>query len=107
MIPSFSVSAIIRPNGQLTYLHIKDMVFHMKTTLNIHDSVMRKLREASGRRGMTMSALVEAGLRRVLDEDQTSMREQKRLVELPSWAGGEARVDICNREALYAAMEET
>ena len=35
---------------------------HMKTTLNIDDSVMQRLREAAARRGTTMSALVEAGL---------------------------------------------
>ena len=38
----------------------------MKTTLNIDDSVMQRLREEAAQRGTTMSALVEAGLRRVL-----------------------------------------
>lgn len=33
----------------------------LKTTLNIDDSVMQRLREESARRGTTMSALVEAG----------------------------------------------
>ena len=40
----------------------------MKTTLNIDDTVMRRLREEAARRGTTMSALVEAGIRRILDE---------------------------------------
>ena len=42
------------------------MVLHMKTTLNIDDSVMQRLREEAARRGTTRSSLVEAGLRRVL-----------------------------------------
>ena len=42
----------------LTYTHIMDMVFHMKTTLNIDDGVMSRLREEAARRGVTMSALV-------------------------------------------------
>jgi len=44
------------------------MVSHMKTTLNIDDTVMKRLREEAVRRGTTMSALVEAGLRLVLAE---------------------------------------
>lgn len=46
------------------------MVIHMKTTLNIDDSVMQRLREEAARRGKTMSELVEAGLRRVLEEPE-------------------------------------
>ena len=82
------------------------MVFHMKTTLNIDDGVMKRLREESGRRGMTMSALVEAGLRRVLDEKKGSRGSRDELPEMPSWPGGSAQVDVSNREALYAVMEE-
>ena len=35
------------------------MVCHMKTTLNIDDTVMRRLKEAAEQRRTTMSALVE------------------------------------------------
>ena len=38
----------------------------MKTTLNIDDTVMQRLREEAARRGTTMSAFVEAALRSVL-----------------------------------------
>ena len=55
---------------------------------------------------MTMSALVEAGLRRVLDENKESKRSRNELPELPSWSGGPTQVDVSNREALYAAMEQ-
>ena len=60
----------------------------MKTMLNIHDTVMRKLREEPGRRGVTMSTLVEAGLRRVLDENQVSRSMKEELPDMPSWSGG-------------------
>ncbi len=36
----------------------------MRTTMNIDDTVMQRLREEAARCGTTMSALVEAGLRR-------------------------------------------
>ena len=82
------------------------MVFHMKTTLNIDDSVMQRLREDAARQGRTMSELVEAGLRRVLNEPAGGRdREQSSLAELPRWSSGGARVDPADREALYDAME--
>src|SRR5436190_24126097 len=46
-----------------TYSHITDMVFHMKTTLNIDNTVMSRLRREAARQDKTMSELVEAALR--------------------------------------------
>lgn len=83
-----------------------NMVLHMKTTLNIADSVMSRLREEAARRGVTMSVLVEAGLRRVLDEHRETGGPGGRLPALPSWSGGEPRVDLANRNELYAVMED-
>ena len=83
------------------------MVFHiMKTTLNIGDSVMLRLREEAARRGTTMSALVEAGLRRVLAAPPPGENQSETLPTLPSWNGGKELVDIANREELYRVMEE-
>ena len=81
------------------------MVSHMKTTLNVDDSVMQRLREEAARRGTTMSTLVEAGLRRVLAAPKI-VDAPEPLPPLPSWNGGEELVDIADREALYRAMEE-
>ena len=83
----------------------RGMVFHMKTTLNIDDSVMQRLREEAARRGTTMSALVEAGLRRVLAEPVPVDGRSNELAPLPSWNSGGALVDIGNRDELYRAME--
>ena len=82
------------------------MVFHMKTTLIIDDSVMRRLREEAARRGTTMSSLVEAGLRRVLSEPGSTDAPSAELPPLPTWNGGKELVDISNRDLLYRAMEE-
>ncbi len=78
----------------------------MKTTLNIDDSVIQRLREAAARRGTTMSALVEAGLRRVLAEPKQMDAPSGGLAPLPTWHSGGFRVDIADRDALYQAMEE-
>ena len=78
----------------------------MKTTLNIDDSVMQRLREVAAQRGTTMSALVEAGLRRVLAAPEAGGEQRKVLPPLPTWRSGGFRVDIANRDALYRMMEE-
>ena len=81
------------------------MVFHMKTTLNIDDTVMQRLREEAARRGTTMSALVEAGLRRVLEEEPGQGEGRRALPPLPAWSSGGARVDVADRGALHDLMD--
>ncbi len=77
------------------------MVFHMKTTLNIDDTVMNLLRQEAARSGRTMSELVETALRRLLEERPKPCG----LSPLPTFDGGGALVDVADREALYQAME--
>ena len=90
----------------LTYRNIGNMVFHMKTTLNIDETVMQRLREEAARRGTTMSVLVEAGLRQVLSASSSSGGPPGTLPPLPIWRSGGARVDIANREELYRILDE-
>ncbi len=80
------------------------MVSHMKTTLNIDDTVMRRLREEATRRGTTMSELVEAGLRRVLAQVPGEESARSALPPLPVWRSGGARIDVADRDALYETM---
>jgi hypothetical protein len=74
----------------------------MKTTLNIDDTVMERLKRESVRQGRTMSELVESALRLFF---QLSRRKPAGLVDLPSFEGGGALVDIASRDELYGAME--
>jgi hypothetical protein len=77
------------------------MVFHMKTTLQIDDTVMAQLKREAARQGRTMSELVETALRNLF-------RVQKKPTELPPlpvFHSGGAVVDVADREALYQAME--
>jgi len=77
------------------------MVFHMKTTLMIDDTVMAQLKRESARQGRTMSELVETALRLLF----RSRRHAGDLPALPTMRSGGTRVDITDREALYQAME--
>ncbi len=77
------------------------MVFHMKTTLQIDDKVMARLKREAARQGRTMSELVETALRGLF----RARKEPVRLAPLPTFRSGGALVDISDREALYRAME--
>jgi hypothetical protein len=78
------------------------MVFHMKTTLIISDQVMVRLREEAARRGETISELVEAALRLLLEPQPETQGD---LPPLLSFDGGGALVDVADRDALYKVME--
>ena len=73
----------------------------MKTTLNISEQVMRKLKQEAARTGTTMSELVESALRESLEKRERPVPE----VRLPSFKGGTATVDVSSRDRLYDIME--
>jgi len=77
------------------------MVFHMKTTLNIDETVMAQLKREAARQGRTMSELVETALRSLF----RARKKSGVLPPLPVFHSGGAVVDVADREALYQAME--
>jgi len=77
------------------------MVYHMKTTLNIDDTIMAELKREAARQGRTMSDLVETALRLLL----RSQRKRGAIPPLPTFHSGGALLDIADRDALYHAME--
>lgn len=85
----------------MTYSHTANMVSHMKTTLNIDDSVMARLKREAARQGRTMGELVETALRRLFQAE----RKGGSLPPLPRLKSGGHLVDVVDREALYGAME--
>jgi hypothetical protein len=84
----------------LTVCHIRDMVIHMKTTLNISDVTMREVKREAARRRQTMSEMVEAALRTIIEPTQRGGK----LPPLPEFSGGGLRVNVANRDALYNVM---
>lgn len=79
------------------------MVFHMKTTLNIDDTVMARLRQEAARRQRTMSELVEAGLRLLFQPGRPG--PESKLPPLPKLHSGGNVVDVADRDALFQAMD--
>jgi len=84
----------------LTYRNPYRMANHMKTTLNIDDSVMALLKREAARRGCTMSELVESALRLL----PRSQKKRGELPPLPTFKSGGPLVDIADRDALYHAI---
>ena len=78
-----------------------DMVFHMKTTLNIDEGLMERLKTEAARQGRTMSNLVETALRGFFRGQKT----RHDLSPLPTFRSGGTLVEVADREALYQVME--
>jgi predicted transcriptional regulator len=74
----------------------------MKITLEIDDAVAEMLQREAKRRGATTSALVEASLRWILDEERTT---DDWINSLPSWNSGGLLVDVSNRDELYRVLD--
>ena len=82
------------------------MVSHMKTTFNIDDTLMQQLRLEAARRGVTMTEIVESGIRHMIASGDGKQQAAQELRPLSSWHGGGALVDIANREELFRKFDE-
>ena len=77
----------------------------MKTTFNIDDALMQQLREEAARRGVTMTQIVESGIRHMITAEDEPNDAQEKPFNLPSWPMGIDRVDIANRDELYRIFD--
>ncbi|MBM4325387.1 MAG: ribbon-helix-helix protein, CopG family [Deltaproteobacteria bacterium] len=68
----------------------------MKTTLNIDDALMARLRREAAKQGCTMSELVESALRLLF----RSQKKSGKLPPLPTFKSGGSLVDIADHHAL-------
>lgn len=75
---------------------------YMKTTFNVNDQVMARLRREAARQGRTMPELVETALRGLF----TRRPAAEVLPPLPRFNAGCARVDVADCDALYSVMDE-
>ena len=80
---------------------IADTVSGMEVTFDIDRAMVRRLADEAVRRRTTKSALVAAGLRRILSEPESADTHPDTLPPLPVWKSGGWRIDIANHEELY------
>ncbi len=76
----------------------------MKTTLNIDDTVMDRLRAEAARTGRTMGEVVETALRLLLE---TRRQVPPALPPIPTFRAGTPHVDVADRNALADRMQSS
>ncbi len=76
---------------------------HMKTTVEIADALLDEARDHARRNGTTLRALVEEGLRLMLDEDP-SVREER--FELLVWGEAGLKPGVEWRDLVRLSYEE-
>lgn len=73
-----------------------------RTTLILEDGCMDRIRELARRQGRTMSELVNE----LLAEGLQKRRAPQKSPTLPTFAMGKPRVDLADRDALEAVMDD-
>jgi hypothetical protein len=77
------------------------MIFHMKTTLNIPESLMKELKKRAAENGQTLSDTLADVLQKGLQHQRTNAKLRK----LPVYDCGKVYVNVADRDQLYRAME--
>ena len=80
------------------------MLKHMRTTLNIDDELMSRVKETAARTGRTITALVGDALAKEVAGD-TVGRSNFSLRWTPVEGIAAAGVDLSDRDSLYEKME--
>lgn len=78
----------------------------VRTTIRLDEEVLREAKALAARRGRTLTALIEDGLREQLRRAEQSPLRGK--VELPTWSGGQLRpgVDLDDSAATWDLLDE-
>jgi hypothetical protein len=77
------------------------MIFHMKTTLNIPESLMKELKKRAAETGQNLSET----LADVLQKGLQPQRAKGKLRKLPVYDCGKVYLNVADRDQLYRAME--
>ena len=76
----------------------------MRTTLDIDDHLMRRVRRLAAETGRTLTSIVELGLREVLDREKRGSSYRLQWITVPG--GPQPGVDLADRDALLERMED-
>ena len=76
----------------------------MRTTVDIDDPILKDLKKIQQKEGKSLSRLISDLLARALGERKSGKASAKPVRWISKAMG--ARIDLADREALYAAMEQ-
>ncbi len=83
------------------------MLRHMRTTVRLDPALMAKAKEEAARRGETLTALIERGLRLILARPVRQRRKPRIRIPVSTARGGtRPGVDLDNSAALLDILEE-
>jgi len=76
----------------------------MRTTVNIDDPILKEVKALQTKQGKSLGRLISDLLARALHQEHRAARQERRQ---PTWIcrGMGARIDLADKEALYAAIE--
>ena len=76
----------------------------MRTTVNIDDPILKELKAVQKKEGKSLGRLISDLLAQALGERKSAQRPTRSAVWISKPMG--ARIDLADREGLYAAMEQ-
>ncbi len=82
------------------------MLKHMRTTLNIQDDLMKRVKKHASETGSTITEVVEEALRAAV-AGQAPRRERYTLTWKPVAGRTLPGIDLSDRDSLYDAMERS
>lgn len=75
----------------------------MKTTMNLPDALLEAVKRRASDEGRTQTSVVEEAIRRLLQDGESV--QHRRMPTFGESGQNALRVDLEDREALYAALE--
>lgn len=97
---------VLRTAPTLTYRHTAHMLWCMRTTVRLDEALLDRAREEASRRGVTLTSLIEQGLRLVLRRPlKRSDRPHVSLPECRAGGGVLPGVDLDDSSSLLDRME--
>lgn len=88
----------------MTDICLNDMLICMRTTLNLDDNLMRAVKRRAAETGRTLSSMIEAALREMLEQGKKT-KHSYRLRWVTVKGGVQPGVDLADRDALIDRME--
>ena len=80
------------------------MLIRTRTTLNLDDNLIRAAKRRAAETGQTLSAMIEAALREILEQEKKP-KHSYRLRWLTVKGGAKPGVDLADRDELTDGME--
>jgi hypothetical protein len=81
------------------------MLICMRTTLNVDDDLMRRVKRRAAATGRTITAIVETGLRDLLERESLLQQRSYTLRWTTVPDGAQPGVDLADRDSQFERME--